>query len=382
MKFMVKKMKQHNSLPGTWYVIDNVDDVFSPALLVYPDRIEKNILKMIAIAGDAGRLRPHVKTHKMAEIIRLQLKHGIKKFKCATVAEAEMAATCGAPDILLAYQPVGPNINRFFQLKKCYPDSKFSCIADSEDVIRQLSAAAVINELETHIWLDINNGMNRTGVAPGEQAASLISLITDLPMLKTEGLHVYDGHIHESDLSLRKKICDESFASVTAFLERLEKAGRNTLKVIAGGSPTFPLHACRKGVETSPGTALLWDYGYSRTFPDMDFLHAAVLLTRVISKPAEDIICLDLGHKSVASEMPQPRIFIPGAGSYTIINHNEEHMVIRTCEAAKMKIGDPVYAIPHHICPTVDRFDTVTAVKNGRAAEQWNVEARKRKITL
>ena len=133
---------------------------------------------------------------------------------------------------------------------------------------------------------------------------------------------------------------------------------------------------------SSPGTLLLWDYGYSSTFSDMDFLHAAVLLTRIVSKPSKDLLCLDLGHKAVASEMPQPRIKILGLDDYAIINHNEEHMVIRTSEADKLKIGDPLYAIPWHICPTVDRYDTVSAVYRNEVAGQWNVEARKRKITF
>jgi D-serine deaminase-like pyridoxal phosphate-dependent protein len=375
---MVKSGSAHRA----WYIIDNVEDVFSPALLVYPNRIEDNILRMINIAGDAGRLRPHVKTHKMPEIIRLQMKHGIKKFKCATIAEAEMAGRCGAPDILLAYQPAGPGINRFFNLKQSYPGTKFSCIADSEEVIRQLSDAAVVKNMEAHIWLDINNGMNRTGVVPGKKAAGLIDLINDLPMLKMEGLHVYDGHIHEPDPVLRRKICDESFTPVSDFIKQLENDNIKYIKVVAGGSPTFPVHALRKNVELSPGTVLLWDYGYSSTFSDMDFLHSAVLLTRVVSKPAQDIVCLDLGHKSVASEFPQPRIIIPGSSDFSIIMHNEEHMVIRTIEASMMNIGDPLYAIPLHICPTVDRFDVVSVVTDGKVTEQWNVEARKRVITI
>jgi len=375
-------MEQHKALDDKWYSIDNEGDVFSPALLVYPDRIEENIRRMIAVAGDADRLRPHVKTHKMPEIVRLQMKHGIRRFKCSTIAEAEMAARCSAPDVLLAYQPAGPNINRFFYLMEGYPGTKFSCIADSEDVIRLLSKTAVLKNIQTHIWLDINVGMNRTGIVPGDKAERLAELINDMPMLRFEGLHVYDGHLHEPDPALRRKMCDESYAPVSDFIGHLEKTGIKCLKIVAGGSPTFPLHAQRKEVELSPGTLLLWDYGYSTAFTDMDFLHAAVLFTRVISKPAKDLLCIDLGHKSVASEMPQPRIKIPGSANYSIVSQNEEHMVIRTEEAGRMKIGTPVYAIPFHICPTVDRFDVVSVVRDGKVTEQWNVEARRRKITI
>jgi D-serine deaminase-like pyridoxal phosphate-dependent protein len=114
----------------------------------------------------------------------------------------------------------------------------------------------------------------------------------------------------------------------------------------------------------------------------MNFLHAAILLTRIISKPGKDLLCLDLGHKAVASEMPQPRIKILEIEKYAIVNHNEEHMVIRTSVADKYKTGDPLFVIPWHICPTVDRHDTVYVINDHKVTGQWNVEARKRKITI
>ena len=181
---------------------------------------------------------------------------------------------------------------------------------------------------------------------------------------------------------MRKKICDESFIPVTVLLQDLEKAVNKPLKIIAGGSPTFPLHAQHDNVELSPGTTLLWDYRSSSTFSDMDFMHAAILLTRVISKPVKNTICLDLGHKAIASEMPQPRAVFPDIEDAIIINHNEEHMVVKTEKADMLNTGDVVYAIPWHICPTVDRFEKVTVVKDGKATEHWNVEARKRVITI
>jgi D-serine deaminase-like pyridoxal phosphate-dependent protein len=365
-----------------WYKVENINEVSSPSLLVYPDRIESNIKRIIDIAGSVDKLRPHVKTHKMAEIIRLQMKFGIYKFKCATISETEMVARCGAQDILLAIQPVGPNIERFFKLQKEFKNIKISCIADNEEVIIQLSDMARKTGIETHVWLDINNGMNRTGVVPGEKAARLFKRIMDSPMLVAEGLHVYDGHIHEPDLSQREKICNDSFATVKGLIEELGNEGISPIKIIAGGTPTFPIHASRKNVETSPGTLILWDYGYSSSFSDMSFLHAAVLVTRIISKPGKDLLCLDLGHKAIASEMPQPRIKLLDIEKYTIINHNEEHMVIRTAASDKYKTGDPLYGIPWHICPTVDRHDTVYVVNDHKVTGQWNVEARKRTITI
>jgi len=375
-------MENTSDSKKSWYLLDNTNEVHTPSLLIYPNRIEANIKKMIDIAGGPDRLRPHVKTHKMSEIIKLQMKYGILKFKCATIAETEMVAGCGAPDILLAVQPVGPNIDRFFKLKQEFKKVKISCIADNEDIIIQLSDMARKTGLETNVWLDINSGMNRTGVIPGEKAARLFKRIMDSPMLIAEGLHVYDGHIHEPDFTKRKLICDEGFISITSLVEELKSDGISPVKIIAGGTPTFPIHASREDIELSPGTLLLWDWGYSSSFSDMDFLHAAVLVTRVISKPAKDLLCLDLGHKSVASEMPQPRINFLNIQKYAIINHNEEHMVIRTGEAAKYKTGDLLYGIPWHICPTVDRHDSVYVINDHKLTGQWSVEARKRKITV
>jgi D-serine deaminase-like pyridoxal phosphate-dependent protein len=375
---MEKTAAQNND----WYLVDNVGEVCSPSLLVYPDRIERNIQKMIEIAGSVDLLRPHVKTHKMPEIIRLQMKHGIYKFKCATISETEMVAKCGVTDILLAMQPVGPNLGRFFQLKQEFRNANISCIADSEEVIIQLSDMAMRTGLKTQVWLDINNGMNRTGILPGEKAARLFKRIIDSPMLTAEGLHVYDGHIREHVFSLRQEICNDAFSQVVSLMDELQREGIGPVKIVAGGTPTFPIHALRKDVESSPGTIILWDYGYSSSFTDMDFLHAAVLLTRIVSKPGKELLCLDLGHKAVASEMPQPRIKILGLENYTVVSHNEEHMVIRTSKADNYRVGEPIYGIPWHICPTVDRYDSVSVVYNNMATEQWNVEARKRKISI
>ena len=365
-----------------WYIVNNVQEIPSPSLLVYPDRVEVNIMRMMAISGDVNMLRPHVKTHKMPEIIRLQLKHGINKFKCATIAEAEMVANTGAKDILLAMQPVGPNIERFFRLKQRFTATKFSCIVDSEEVVLRLSEAARTAGLQANLYIDINNGMNRTGIFPDKDAARLFKIITDQPGLNAEGLHVYDGQIHEPNFFEREKVCNEAFMPVSELVDELRKTNNRPLSIVAGGTPTFPIHAARKGVETSPGTLLLWDYGYSSSFADLNFLHSAVLLTRIVSKPGKDLICLDLGHKAIGSEMPHPRVKFPDLDNYDIIGHNEEHMVIRTELAGNMKTGDVLYGIPYHICPTVDRYDVVTVVRDGMASDEWKVEARRRKITI
>lgn len=224
--------------------------------------------------------------------------------------------------------------------------------------------------------------MNRTGISPGDKALNLMHKISGLRGLKAEGLHVYDGHIHDKDPGQRRQVCNDAFSPVAQFIEQLKREGLDNLNIIAGGTPTFPVHAQREGVDCSPGTVLLWDYSYSSSYEDMDFLHAAVLLARVISKPGKDLICIDLGYKAVASEMPQPRVKFLNIMDYTIVGQSEEHLVIETPEAVNLKAGDAVYSIPRHICPTVDRHDVVSVVEDSMVTGQWDVVARKRRINI
>jgi D-serine deaminase-like pyridoxal phosphate-dependent protein len=365
-----------------WYTVANVAEVPSPSLLIYPDRVEKNVRRMIEIAGGTGRLRPHIKTHKLPEVIRIQMGFGISKFKCATVAETEMVAACCAPDVLLAYQPVGPNVKRLIQLIKAFPNTKFSAIADDADTIRSISNAVAAADASLDLLLDVDSGMHRTGVAPGPRAVELYRLIAQSPGLRPGGLHAYDGHLNQTDVPERTKTCEAAFALVDALRQELVKAGLPVPRIVAGGTPTFPIHARRADVECSPGTTLFWDFSYTDKLPDLDFLPAALLLTRVVSKPGTNLLCLDLGHKAVAAENPHPRVQFLDLPGVTATNHSEEHLVIETARANEFKVGDVLYGVPRHICPTVALHSEAVVVKNGQATGRWKVVARERALTI
>jgi D-threonine aldolase len=365
-----------------WFHISNADDVPSPALLLYHERIDENIAKIIHIAGGVERLRPHIKTHKLPDLIQKQIALGIHKFKCATIAEAEMVATCGARDVFLAYQPVGPNIQRLCTLIKQFPHTRFSTVVDDQAVAKSLSQAAQREKVSLDLLLDLDCGQHRTGIEPGDRAFEVYQFISSQPSLKPAGLHAYDGHIHDRDVKARAANCEKAFAPVAALRERLLKAGLPVACVVAGGTPTFPIHAARGDVECSPGTCVLWDWGYSTGFPDLEFLHAATLLTRVVSKPASDRLCLDLGHKAVASEMPHPRVHFPELPDAKPVAHNEEHLVLETARAREFHVGHVFYGIPWHICPTVALHSEAVAVANGRAEVRWKITARARRLTI
>ena len=359
-----------------WFKLENTDEIITPSLVVFPKRILHNIKLMIEIAGGTESLRPHIKTHKMSEIIKMQIDNGINKFKCATITEAELLAKSGAKDILLAIQPTGKNISRFISLIKIYPESIFSTIVDNEYSLNEINNRAIEEKISVSIWLDINNGMNRTRVEPNNEACSIFQKIASASNLNAKGLHVYDGHIRESDYSKRKQVCDNAFSHVLDLKKNIEKKGILIDKIVAGGTPTFPIHAKRENVEVSPGTSLLWDDRYGTAFEDLKFIHSAVLIGSIISKPSKDLICINLGHKSVASEMDFPRLSFLNLKNTEQIGHSEEHLVVKCNESDKYPVGMICYSIPSHICPTVPKFSKVLTVDEGEVIGEWKVSAR------
>ncbi|MFK7925699.1 MAG: D-TA family PLP-dependent enzyme [Bacteroidia bacterium] len=365
------------------YKVDNIDLIDSPALLVYRERVEQNIARMLEMAGRAERLIPHVKTHKMAAVIQLFLEAGIKKFKCATIAEAEMTASCGAEEIVLAYQPVGPKLNRWVSLIQRFPWVRFAALTDDEGIISQFARIAEKQEQNLWLLLDINAGMGRTGVAPGPKAKQLYRLIHEHPLLAPAGLHAYDGHIHKANLQERQAQSDKDFAAVLQLRNELQAEGMPVERLITAGSPSFPTHLEQEDVELSPGTTIFWDAGYGTAFQDMPFEPAALVLSRVISKPAPGQLCLDLGHKSIASENPpEKRVVFPEIEVKKIITHSEEHLVIETPQADQYQVGDVLYGLPWHICPTVALHQEGIVIEEGMAVGHWPVTARDRRLKI
>jgi D-serine deaminase-like pyridoxal phosphate-dependent protein len=369
-----------------WYLLENSAEIPSPALLLHRDRIEANLRQMVAIAGDPLRLWPHVKTHKLPELIAWQVGLGIVQFKCATIAEAEMVAGVeGVRSILLAVQPVGPQIERWIRLASRFPGISWSAVVDDAGVVESLRSAAAACAIAKPLglWIDLDVGQHRTGIAPDRVCDGLLqSVRAASPTLRFDGLHAYDGHLGIPDLAERTRLCHEAFAPVAALRASLETELGHRLQVLAGGSPTFAIHAARSDVSLSPGTTVLWDAGYAHKMPDLPFQPAAVLLSRVISRPAARQVCLDLGHKAVASEMPHPRTVFLNLPDATALSHSEEHLVVEAPAADSFRVGDVVYSLPWHVCPTMALHQEVWLVENRRASVRWTVQARSRRISI
>jgi len=310
------------------------------------------------------------------------LEAGIRKFKCATIAEAEMLAQCGAPDVLLAYQPTGPKIRRLLKLIQQYPATRFSCLLDSVDAVRPIASEAVSNHLEVNVFIDVNIGMNRTGVL-SQDVVSLYLGCLELKAISVIGLHGYDGHIIDTDLGTRKQRADEAYDTLISVRRILQSIGLEQPIMVISGSPTFAIHAQRKDVECSPGTFVYWDRSYQESFPDLGFLPAALLVCRVVSIVNATTICLDLGHKSVAPENPlNRRVYFLIAEELKPVSQSEEHLVVETGTPNRYKVGDVLYGMPYHVCPTCALYDTAYVIENGRVKEEWQMVARDRKLLI
>ena len=365
-----------------WYRIDNIDEIDSPSLVVFPERVLANVRKAVSMVGDAARLRPHVKTHKSPDAARLQLAEGISRFKCATIAEAEMLALAGAPDVLLAYQPVGPKIRRLLALTRKYRRTTFSCLIDDTAAATSIAQAFSGEPEPLGVFVDLNVGMNRTGIRPGPEALQLALSASSMKGIRPVGLHAYDGHIDNREMRVRTQRCDEAFATVQALREEVHRSGILAPVVVAGGSPSFPVHAGRPAVECSPGTFIYWDKAYLDGLPEQGFLPAALVVARIVSRPSADVACLDLGHKSIAAEKEiGRRVFFLNAPTAVPLAQSEEHLLLRLDDAGMHPVGEVFYGLPYHICPTCALYERAVTVTNHRADGEWTMTARDRRIS-
>ncbi len=361
-----------------WYSLTDTDSLDSPALLVYPQRVKQNIQTALQmVGGNAQRLQPHIKTCKSAEAIGLMMDAGIYKFKAATIAEAELLATCGAKEVLLAYQASGPKLQRLLQLATMYPQTAFAFLTDNLHTAAEQSRICASHQTTGTVYIDLNVGMNRTGIAPGADALSLYRYCQENPHLQIKGLHLYDGHIRNTDFLQKKQLVDAAFAPVQDMLDELAAQP----EIICGGSPSFSVHAKREGVVCSPGTFIYWDHGYASICPEQHFLPAIVIMSRVLSKPAPGLITLDAGHKAMAAENEiGRRIHFLNASGLVPTAQSEEHLVMKQEDDTVYTVGDVIYGLPYHVCPTVNLYERLQVVEDGQVTGCWKTVARDREL--
>ncbi len=366
-----------------WYHIENIEDIDSPSIVLYEDRLMHNLHTMLRMVDmNISRLIPHIKTNKMPKVIERMISIGITDFKSSTIAEAEMAASVGAESVLIAHQLVGPKIKRLARLIKEFPKTKFTTIIDTIDSVEKLEKMGLQANIHIGVYIDINSGMNRSGIKFGTGLDHLLEKLPQYSSIEFLGLHVYDGHFREKDFQLRKEHVENEIKPVSLLFDTLRQDNPK-LQMICGGTPAFTSHLSNPNRICSPGTCVFWDWGYSEKLTEQEFKYATLLVTRVISKPTEGIVTIDLGHKSVGSENPiDKRIKLLNLKDYELLSQSEEHGVLKVKDWEHIKVGDVFYGVPYHICPTINLHDEVSVIENGKKVENWDITARKRKITI
>ena len=360
-----------------FYKLQNEELLTTPSLLLYPELVKANI-QGILHDMDKQSLRPHIKTIKCKELVRLLMDAGVSKFKCATLTEARLLGEVGALDVIVAYPLVGWQLNRFLQLCEEFPNTTYRLIVDSLAAVEYLNQLMEDKFSLQEVLVDINLGMNRTGVSMD----GLFEFVTNclaFDHIKIWGLHGYDGHIREEDIIVREEVTKGNFERLLALSKSLETAHQLNLHYVFGGTNTFPIYKQYPFVECSPGTFVLWDYGYQSTLPEQDFNIASIVLSRVVSKPTADTICIDLGYKAIASENPLDKRFaVLGKENWTPLSQSEEHLVLQIPlqDGRDVAIGEFVYILPYHICPTVAMYPYFQTIEDKEIAARWKIVQR------
>lgn len=369
--------------PETWQIVAP-QQLESPGLVIFRQLLEHNLDEMVRIAGGPEALRPHVKTHKLREIVRLWLDRGVTRHKCATIAEAEMLAREQVPEILIAYQLVGPNIARWLELVRNFPHSRFASLVDHPQAALQLGAAAAARGLELDVLLDLNSGMDRTGAPLNRTAIELYELLASTSGLRPGGLHWYDGHHRQPDPAERRARVLLGWEQCLNFRDKLLLSGLPVPRLVAGGTGSFPILAesGEPNLELSPGTTVYFDADLAERFPEMPFRCALGIFTRVISISGIDRLTLDVGHKACAADQPAgQRLWFPELPDARELQHSEEHLVIETGHASRFRLGEGLVAIPRHACPCSAVHQAATVIVDGQPSDRWTIAARDRRLS-
>lgn len=369
------------------YSLSGLDHVLTPALAIYLDAVDNNIqFTLDLLAGDPNRWRPHVKTAKIGAIMRMMVERGVVNFKCATTLELLTACRSGAADVLVAYPLVGANAQRVRQIAAEFPNVRVSALIDNSDQVRQWAGSRV------GLFVDINPGMDRTGVsqAHDDEVVKLARLIGETG-LQFRGLHYYDGHLHDADLERRCQQAHLGYDRLMGIASAVLEAKIDVGELITAGTPAFPcslsyvpfgsrdlLH------RVSPGTVVYGDTTSAAQLPrEYRYQPAALVISRVVSHPRQNIITCDAGHKTVSADAGIPNCMVLGRPELTPLKPSEEHLPIEVPPGAAVPaVGEIMYIVPRHVCPTVNNFDHALLVRNRRIVSVEPVSARGRETPL
>ena len=359
------------------YAIKDTGSVVTPALLIYPEIVDSNIETTLRMVGsDPNRWRPHIKTAKLAAIVRRMLNHGIRNFKCSTTLELLTACQSGASDVLLAFAVTAANAKRAVEIAGEYPQTRVSVLAESPEQVAAWRGSPL------GIFIDVNPGMDRTGIAQ-EQVGEIVKL-AHAAGDAFRGLHYYDGQMSGVAAAEREAKAHQGYDHLLRIVDALASAGLNPGEVITSGTPAAPFGYSYPGFRAgrfihriSPGTVVYNDFTSLEQLPGYEYAPAALVLSTVISHPTPRHITCDAGHKSISADAGTPTCAVMGRTGLKPLKPSEEHLPIEVAPGTELpRIGDKLYLIPRHVCPTVNNFDDALMVVNGRIESVERVTAR------
>jgi D-serine deaminase-like pyridoxal phosphate-dependent protein len=378
---------EHPSISLEPYLIEDVERVMTPALAIYPEIVDANIATTLKLlGGEANRWRPHVKTAKLGFIMKRFVGHGIVNFKCATSLELRTACENGAADVVVAYPLVGANARRVRALADQFRETKVSALVESLEQLAPWAGSPI------GVFIDVNPGMDRTGIQQ-DRVNEIIALAQAAQRSGQvfRGLHYYDGHLSSLTLPEREAVAHEGYDQLFRIIDAFARAGVSIEEVITAGTPAFPCTLSYPGFRdarfihrASPGTVVYNDCSSLAQLPsEYGYRPAALVVSSVVSHPSPGRFTCDAGHKTVSADSGVPTCAVIGHPEFLPSKPSEEHLPVDTRAGALLpSVGDLLYLLPKHICPTVNNFDYALSVIGGRIAAVERVTSRGREAPL
>ncbi|CAH0014438.1 unnamed protein product [Clonostachys rhizophaga] len=356
---------------------DRIDTIDTPSMIVDLDLFEANLKKLMDKLLPTGlKIRPHLKTSKSTIVANKMVKAGAKGGCVAKVSEAEVIAAAGFDDLLITCEVVGSTkVKRLVELYRNHRNIRI--VVDSEvgaTAINDVLAASGIQEpIMTLIDLDV--GLHRTGVEPGEPALALAKHVGGLKHLRLIGVQGYEGHLqHLHDYGDRKKQCLESMRVLTGTADALQKAGFNIEVVTTGGTGTAEFCATVPGVtELQPGSFIFMDTDYRNSIGTF-YSNSLTILATVLSSQGSRTVTIDSGLKSLTTDSGLAECK-DSRYRYGVLG--DEHGSLTWEEGTPtLVVEDRIEIIPSHIDPTVNLHDCYYAYRGGVIEEIWPVDSR------
>jgi len=356
----------------------------TPELVVDLDVVRANIDRTAALAAEAGvTVRPHVKTHKLPEIARLQLQAGAVGIQVAKLGEAEVMAAAGIDDILVGYPVVGDG--KLGRLADLAERVAISTTVDSEEVAVGVARTARERGLTIPVLLELDTGMHRLGVLPGPPAVELAARLAELEGIVLAGVFAHEGHVYTQgrDLAEKERLTHESCERAVETAETIRDRGLPAPIVSVGSAGTFRFAIRCPGVtEVRPGTYVFNDRSQIAQGAAGPADLAVFAVTTVVSRPAPDRAVVDAGSKVLTSDrmlVPDPPLSfgaVWGHDDWDVVRLSEEHGVLSVPPGADVRVGDRIAIVPNNVCPAVNLASHVTVVEHGEPAGRWPVAAR------